>query len=144
MILSHPVQISTPSVQQTYFYGQNTSDQKVADFGPYAEVSLWYDHLTAQTYFVDNTDKSYPITMAYYDGTMRPTTGSDLEIEPKTRLYLDTQQATSNNQQLAVSNVSITLSSNDVVEFDYNNTCIYNSDTEQNTIRLSIDEVDEG
>jgi len=131
--------MAAQSVNMTIPFGQS-ADVKVVDFGSNAQVSLWYNYTTATTYFQNNTDNDYFITLAYYDGHQNPAAGETFLLSGKEQYTLDMLAGTQNNQQLAISNASLTLTdSSEVVFFDYNNVCVYNDEVTQNTILLSID-----
>ena len=69
-------------------------------------------------------DKCF-ITLDYYDGHLSPTPDSTLLLIGNGQYTLDLLVANENNQQLAISNASLTLTdTSEVVFFDYNNVCV--------------------
>ncbi len=139
LLLYRGSMMTAQSVNMTIPFGQS-EDVKIVDFGSKAQVSLWYDRTDATTYFKNNTGNSYYVTLAYYDGHLNPTAGATLQLAPNDQYTIDLLSGNVNNQQLAISNASLTLTdSSEVVFFDYNNVCVYNDEVTQNTILLSID-----
>ncbi len=117
-------------------FGQ-TVDQKIGSLGSKAQVSIWYAYDSAHCYLQNDSEDDLYLTVAYYDGTLIPNVGEILNFDRSSTIILDQKNPTQNNQQLAISNCSISMP-DEVVLFDYNNVCVYNDYVKQNTILMSV------
>ncbi len=129
--------IQYPLVQEVFHYGTPTEDQLLMDVGPNKELSFWYNRDTAKIYLRNNTGSIYPIIINYYDNTSMPAPGQAANMTANEDFYLDVKDPTLNNEQLAISNCSVTLESACSITFDYNNICEYTTSTSKNTILIS-------
>ncbi len=127
---------SSIDITITIPFGQ-TEDQKIGTLGTKEQISIWYDHTLAYFYLQNDSDDTVYIMLAYYDGTLIPSVGDTFPLEKDTFVILDKKDATKNNQQLAISNCSITMP-DESIAFDYNNLCVYNDYVKQNTILMSV------
>lgn len=117
-------------------FGQ-TINQKIVLLGSKQQVSVWYDYQSAQCYLQNDTKDVFFVTLAYYDGLLIPVVGKTLDLNKNSHIVLDQKDPTQNNEQLAISNCSISMVG-EVILFDYNNVCVYNDYVKQNTILMSI------
>ena len=130
------------SYNKLFLYGASTDDQKICDLGDNKEISIWYQASSAKCYLKNNTSNSYPININYFDGTQSPLPGSVSYINGFNNYYLDRKSPIINNQQLAISDATITLGADNkftqLINFDYNNICVYNDLCKLNAILISV------
>ncbi len=128
----------SPTIDEIFYRGEYTEDQEIVKMGENGEVSVWIRKESSKCYLVNNSENDIYLNITRMVGE------SEVDIIPKNGGYdLDSFgfEPAKNNQQLMITNCSITTKTDDAIQlisFDYNNNCVYNALVSLNQILMSI------